>query len=39
MCFHNKPYLVDYKIKFDGLEANRAQVTKFLGLLVDEKLS
>ena len=38
MCFHNKPYLVDCKVKIDGLEVSRVQVTKFLGVLVDEKL-
>ena len=38
-CFHNKPYLGDCKLKIDGLEVRRVQVTKFLGVLVDEKLS
>jgi len=39
MCFHNEPYLDDSKLKIDGLEVSRVQVTKFLGILVDEKLS
>ena len=38
-CFHNKPYLDDCKLKIDGLEVSRVQVTKFLRALVDEKLS
>ena len=39
MCFHNKSYLDDCELKIDGLKVNRVQVTKFLGVLVDEKLS
>ena len=39
MCFHNKPNLDDCKLKIDGLEVSRVQVTKFLGVMVDEKLS
>ena len=39
MCFHKKPYLDDCNLKISGLEASRVQVTKFLGVLIDEKLS
>ena len=39
VCFHNKSYMDDYKIVIDGLEVNGVQVTKFLGVLVDERLS
>jgi len=40
MCyFHNKPYLDDSKLKIGGLEVSRVKVTKFLRVLVDEKLS
>jgi hypothetical protein len=39
MCFHNKPYLDDCNLKIDSLKVNRVQVTKFLGVLVDEKCS
>ena len=39
MRFHNKPHQGDCKLKTDGLELNRVQVTKFVGVLVDEKLS
>jgi len=38
MYFHNKPYLDDYKLKIDRLEVSRVQVTKFLGVLVVEKI-
>jgi len=37
MCFHNKLYQDHCKLKIDGLEVSRLQVTKFLGVLVDEK--
>jgi len=39
MCFHNKPYQNYCKLKIHVLEVSRVQVTKFLGVLVDEKLS
>ena len=41
MCSINKlqPYLDSRKLKIDGLEVSRVQVNKFLGVLVDEKLS
>jgi len=39
MCFNNKPYLAYCKLKSDRLEVSRVQVTKFLGVLVDEKFS
>jgi len=39
MRFHNKPHLIDCNPKIDELEVNRVRVTKFLGVLVDEKLS
>jgi len=39
MRFHNKPYLDYCKLKIDELEVSRVQVIKFLGVLVDEKLS
>jgi len=39
MCFHSKPYQDDCKLKMDGLEVSRVQVTKFLEVMVDEKLS
>jgi len=35
MPFHNNIYLNDSKLKIDGLEVSRAQITKFLGELVD----
>jgi len=35
---HNKPYLDDCKLKIDGLEVSRVQVTKFIGVLVNEKI-
>ena len=38
-CFHNKPHRDYCKLKMDGLEVSRVQVTKFLVVLVDEKLS
>ena len=37
ICFRNKPYRDDCKLKIDGLEVGK--VTKFLGVLVEEKLS
>jgi len=39
MCFHNESYQDYCKLKIDGLEVSRVQVTKFQGVLVDEKLS
>jgi len=39
MCFYNKPYQDDCKLKIGELEVSRVQVIKFLGILVDEKLS
>jgi len=41
ICFHNKSYLDYCKFKIGGLEVSRVQleVTKFLGVLVDKKLS
>ena len=39
MCFHNEPYTDHCKLKIGGLEVSRVQVIKFLGVLVDEKLS
>ena len=38
MCFHNKAHQDDCELKIDGLEVSRVQVTKFLAVLVDEKL-
>jgi len=34
MCFHNKPYQGDCKLKIGGLKVSRVRVTKFLGVLV-----
>ena len=31
------PYLNDYKLKVGRLEVSRLEVTKFLGVLLDEK--
>jgi len=39
MCFRNKPYQDDCKLEIGGLDVSRLHVTKFLGLLGDEKLS
>ena len=39
MCFLIKPYQGDCKLKIDRLEVSRVEVTKFLGVLVDEKIS
>ena len=33
MCFHNKPYLNDCKLKIDRLKVSTVQVTKFLAVL------
>jgi len=39
MCFHNKPCQDDCKFEIDRLEVSRVQIIKFLGVLVNEKLS